>query len=217
MLKSRADQLPLRSTPSCFEHRPRHLGDGDAHHHLVLALDGEGVDDGAGRRPGKADADAVLTGRRRVAALADERLSDVDRLLRFRRGGDRPGEQDGVAGRLDLDPRPRHRRPERLAQDVEVASDVDLDGGDLPAVRIHDVDRRGAVGHSDQKDFPGRAHDRVRDGRVRDEDFFGVPRQVDDDRTPDREIEAVRDRLLQTRADRGRAHGRPRAESAARA
>ena len=38
-----------RLMPNCFRMRALHLGDDDAQHHLLLALDGEQVDHGLGR------------------------------------------------------------------------------------------------------------------------------------------------------------------------
>ena len=87
-------------------------------------------------------------------------------------------------------------RPEGLAQDVEVAADRDLERRDLATVGIHDEDRGGAVLDADQEELAGRAHDGVRDLRVGDEDLLGVPRQVDDERAADREVDAAGDRLL---------------------
>ena len=72
----------------------------------------------------------------------------------------------------------------------------DLERRDLAAVRVHDEDRGGAVLDADQEELAGRAHDGVRDLRVGDEDFLGVPRQVDDERAADRQVDAAGDRLL---------------------
>jgi hypothetical protein len=167
-----------------LEHAAGDLDHGDAQHHLVLAADRHRVDHRA------------LGGAEQAAGDADEGVGDVGRLLRLRARRHDAGHQDRIAGRPDLQNRVRQRAPEGLAQDVEVAADRDLERRDLAAVGVHDEDRGGAVLDADQEELAGRAHDGVRDLRVGDEDLLRVPRQVDDERTADRKVDAAGDRLL---------------------
>src|SRR5206468_255575 len=87
-----------------------HLRDRDAEHDLVLALDGQRVDDlaTARRTATHADADAAARGRGAAApaALADEGARDVSGLLRLGSGVHHAGHQDGVARRLHLERAP---------------------------------------------------------------------------------------------------------------
>jgi hypothetical protein len=140
----------------------------------------------------------------RDAAVGDEPLRDVERLLRVAGGGDGAGQNDRAANRAHVDVVVGNGGLEQALQLGDVAADGHFEHGDLVAVGAESED--GRLSGLQRRDIepPRRAHDRVGDGGIADEDFLRVLGQVDNHRAADAELQA----LDLAASDRGEGCGR---------
>ncbi len=137
----------------------RHLGDADLEHDLLVAGDGEHVDD--------------------LGRVAGEARGKVLGARRIRRARHVAGEHDIVVEARDLDVGAGDVGMDHRAEIAGVLLDADVEGEDLVSRRVEEEGVGLAGLLAQQEDAARRAHHGVDDLGVRDQDVAGVGIELD--------------------------------------
>ena len=138
--------------------------------------------------------------------IADETGGDVGRSLRIAGIAHRAGQDDVVVDRFGADAGARNEAADRAFEDADVAFDLHFQRQDLLAVGVEEEDVGLADLLADDIGASGRPDHRVGGFGIGDQHVGGRPRQFDDERFRQTELDLLRrapgdarvDRLLET-------------------